>query len=524
MSERKTMGERLDDLVGVFSPAAAARRKAHRQAGKLLSAHFRGARKTRLSYNWVTGQESADAALDGELQTLRDRSRDLNRNNPIAAGITSTFTSNVVGAGIRPQSRVDVRDVPLPQERVRAFQRQAERIWEKWSPWASADLRLHFEEIQELALRQIIESGEFLAVRRMLPEKDGRPYMLALDVIEPDRLEKPSRVDQKDLRFGVERDDMGRPAAYHIRKTHPGETIYSPNASHEHKRVPARDDAGRPIVFHVFPVLRPGQTRGIPWFAPVIEYFQHKADYLEAVLVKERVAACFAAFIKREGNPYDTAVGYAEETNDSGQRLEGLEPGLLEYLEPGESIEFGRPPESGTSFAEFMEKLLRVIGAGLGLPYELVIKDFSKTTYSSARAALLQAYRVFRVHQQLLVRHLCQPVWEVLLEEAYLRGELDAPRWPSLRWEYTRALWIPPGWEWVDPLKEAKAAELEVRMLHKTRADVAAERGHDWEAKAEQAKREKDVFEELDLPWEGMPQAGGGDESESGTEGPEREE
>jgi len=522
-TDRKTLGERIDGLVAVFSPERAARRAAHRKAMRQL-AHYRGSRKTRLSYNWATGQESADAAMDGELQTLRDRSRDLNRNNPVAAGLTSTFTSNVVGTGIRPQSRVDARDVRLTPEQARAFQRKAERIWEKWSPWASADLRLHFEEIQDLALRQIIESGEFLAVRRMLSEKQGRPYMLALDVIEPDRLGYPSRTGQKNIRYGVERDDAGKPVAYHIRKTHPGETLYSPNASHEYMRIPARDDNGRPIVFHVFPILRPGQTRGVPWFAPVIEYFEHKASYLEAVLVKERVAACFAAFVRREGNPYDTAVGYAEETNSSGQRLEGIEPGLIEYLETGETIEFGKPPESGTSFAEFMEKLLRVIGAGLGLPYELVIKDFSQTSYSSARAALLQAYRVFRVWQQLLIRHLCQPVWEVLLEEAWLRGELEAPGWERLRWEYTRTLWIPPGWEWVDPLKEAKAAELEIRMLNKTRADVAAERGQDWEAKAEQAAREKAVLEELGLPWEGMPQTGGKDESTTSTEGPGREE
>ena len=509
---RKSVGERLDDLIGVFSPARAARRMAHRNAMRMGATYYKGARQSRLSYNWSTGQESADAAMDGELQTLRDRSRDLNRNNPIAAGVTSTFTANVVGTGIRPQSRVDVRDVPMDEDGARVFQRRAERVWERWSPWASADLRMHIEEIQDLALRQIIESGEFLAVRRALATTQGRPYMLALNAIEPDRLDTPARTADRDIRFGVERNQDDQPVAYHIRQTHPGDTLYTPGASYDYKRVPARDDAGRPIVFHVFPILRPGQTRGIPWFAPVIEYFQHKADYMEAVIVKERVAACFAAFIKKE-SPYSAALGNAEDTNSDNQRLEGLEPGMLEYLGPGESVEFAKPPESGTSFAEFMQSLLRIIGAALGLPYELVIKDFSETSYSSARAALLQAYRVFRVWQRLLMRHLCQPLWELLLEEAWLRGELEAPGWRRYRWHYTRALWLPPGWEWVDPLKEAKAAELEVRMLHKTRADVAAERGDDWEAKAEQAARERAVMEELGLPWEGMAkpgQAGGG--------------
>jgi lambda family phage portal protein len=492
----------VDRAISAVAPTYALRRMAARNALRMGAAYYQGAKASRLNYNWSTGQESADTTLSDEIQTLRNRSRDLNRNNAIASGITGTLTVNTVKTGLRPQARIRPDRVPLDENGIRRFQQDAERIYEQWSPWADARCQLTFEEIQSLAVRQIVESGEFLTLRRALKTDNGRPFMLALDIMEPDRLETPGQARlNPQVRFGIEQNSFGAPVAYHIRKTHPGDTFYRPRQdATAYTRIPARDPGGRPLVLHVYPVLRPGQTRGVPFFAPVIDQFKILADYIEAELVAARVAACFAAFIKTD-DPYAAAVGRSEDTNDNSQRLEALEPGMVEYLGQNQDVTFANPNRPGDTFDAFVERILRMIGASLGLPYELVIKDFSKTNYSSARAALLQAYRVFQVWQQMLVNHLCQPVWELLVEEAWLRGRLVAPGFEKYKWEYTRALWIPPGWQWVDPLKEVDANTQAVRMGFKTRADVCAEQGDDWEAKAEQMAREKAVYEELGLVW-----------------------
>jgi len=501
-----SLGDRIDNAIGIFAPVYAARRQAARFAVRMAkAAYYQGARSSRLTYNWSTGQESADTSIYGELQTLRDRSRDLNRNDAIASGITGTITVNTIETGLYPQAAPKVKALPISDDQVKSFQAQAEGSWQKWSPWADGARRLNFDEIQALAVRQILESGEFLAIRRALPLKKGRPYNLALDIMEPDRLATPGKgAGKADVRFGIKLNKRGMPTTYFIRKSHPGDTFRRKDGgTFDFTEVPATDTQGRPNVLHVFPVLRPGQTRGIPFFTPVIEKFKHLADYLEAELVAARVAACFSAFVKKNA-PYSAAVGNAADTNADGQRLESLEPGVIEYLGPDEEVQFAKPDRPGTTFDQFVEKLLRMIGASLGLPYELVIKDFSKTNYSSARAALLQAYKVFKVWQKMIIDHLCQPMWELLMEEAWLRGELTAPGFEKFKWEYTRASWIPPGWQWVDPLKEAKAAETAVKMGFKTRADVCAEHGADWEEKAEQAAREKKKYEALGLPWEGV--------------------
>jgi len=407
----------------------------------------------------------------------------------------------------------------MTEEEATAFQDAAESVYDRWNGKASVDLRLTFAEIQSLAMRQILESGEFIAVRRSVDDR-RRPYFLAFEPIEPDRLEDPVDVPKgANIRFGIEKDALNVPSAYYFLVNHPGDSMRTVVRGYDgSKRVAAYDSAGRPIVFHVYPVLRPGQSRGIPFFAPVLETFKTLADYMEAELVAARVAACFAAFVKTD-NPYLNAYNRADDTNASSQRLEGMEPGAIEYLGPGQEITFSDPKRPGQTFDAFVERLVRSIGAALGLPYELIFKDFSKTSYSSARAALLQAYRVFQNWQQMIVEHLCQPAWEILLEEAFLRGQLPIADFYQYRFEYTRALWIPPGWSWVDPLKEAQANQVAIQTKVKSRAMVCAEQGVDWETVTNQLAREKALDRELGLDSDESEEAPGQDDSRGSENG-----
>jgi len=485
----------LDRIAGYVSPKWGLKRIAARKALEFGASYYSGAKSSRLSNNWSTGQESADTAMGGgELQTLRNRSRDLNRNDPVASGLTGTFQTNVIGVGLKPQSRIDYKALSITPEAAKAFQAQAEKAWKKMGTWASASRKLNIEEIQSLAVRQIIESGEFLAVRRAISTGQGRPYYLALDVIEPDRLKTPSdKRRDKSVRYGIDFNQRGEPKRYFIQKEHPGDDrINRIKRQLDYTTVRARDEQGRQNVFHIFPTLRPGQTRGIPFFAPVIDRFKVMADYIEATLVAARVAACFAAFVKSE-NAYAVASGRSDETNDESQKLEYLEPGTIDYLDDGQDIIFAKPEQPGTTFDSFCERLLRMIGASLGLPYELVAKDFSKTNYSSAKAALEQAYRFFKTWQNLIRDHLCQPFWELLLEEAWLRGELTAPGFQKNQWEYTRATWIAPPWPSLDPLKDAKANEVAKKEGFKTSSRIIMETtGEDFEEVADQRAYEKE--------------------------------
>lgn len=502
LSER--LGYGVDRVIGIFSPAAAAKRYMLRNV-MAASGAYRSGRGSRLRDDWSVSAGSMDQDLLMDLPTLRERSRELNRNDPHAAGITDTVVTNVVGTGIRPQSRVETTFMEgVSQAQVLDFQKRAERSWQKWIPFADAQDRMDFYEIQALVVRQILENGEALVMPLMLKDqRRPRPYMLSLDIIEADRLGYPLTADadqKRTIRSGVEIGERGEPVAYWIRKTHPGDYRWSYKVRDHNAfvRYSAFNDMGRPNILHLYWMKRPGQTRGVPFFAPVMSYFKDMASYLEAELVAARVAACFAAIIKKT-DVYTQNIAAPAETNTKGQRLQGIEPGMFEYLQPGEEITQINPNRPGNNFEPFVERYLRDISASLGLCYETVSKDFSKTNYSSARASMLEAFRFFKSWQSWISRKLCQPTWEMFLEEAYLSGDLPAVPFYQYRQDWTKAQWIAPGRGWVDPTKEVEASRSAIEGHISTLADEAAQAGRDWEEVLEQRAREEAKRKELGL-------------------------
>jgi len=505
--QKKQFPEKLDSVIGILFPAWEFKRRMARAANDYArkmfasSGGYKGASKDRLRSSWLPGGGSADEDLLPDLPDLRERSRDLERNDDIASGVVATMASNIVGTGIVPQSNIDWERLGISEDQAEKLENEQELIWDKWEPFADAAERMSFWEIQNLVERQMLINGEVIAVREMIDEPH-RPYNLALNLVESDRLETPSDFrSNKNIRDGIELGSRGQPVAYWIKKTHPGDITYSVTSRSSSKenyiRYPVRDQYGNLNVFHLYWVKRPGQSRGIPFFAPVLNRFKNLAGYMEAEEVAQRVAACFALFIKK-ADPYNAAINRSDSTSGT-KRLEEIEPGMLEYLGPGEDIASVNPARNGAQIDAYIEKVLRFIGAGLNLPYELVLKDFSKSNFSASRAAILEARRMFRQEQIWMSKKLCQPVWMMLMDEAYLRGEFEAADYWVKRHEYTRARWIGSGWAYIEPEKEIDASVTAVDNHLSTLADEAAGRGKDYEEILKQASREKRQMDKLGL-------------------------
>ncbi len=498
---KKTFADRCDDLIGVFSPYAAAKRKYFRYIAQGMLGSYRGAEGGRLRGSWIPGGGSADQDLLRDLASLRERSRDLVRNDGIASGAIDTIITNIIGSGIRPQSRIDKDALNVNEEYAEKLQQQIEKIWEKWVDYADAGNRLNFYEIEELVERQRFINGEAIVIPlRVNDSKRRRPYSLALQVVESDRLTTPiGFLSDKSVRYGVEVGEYGEPVSYFIRRTHPGDINYAVNVSanglNSYVRYPAFNSLGDPNIFHLYHVKRSGQTRGEPFFAPVMNLFKDRFEYMESELVANRVAACFALFIKKD-QAYTNSL--MRSTSENDKRMEELSPGLIEYLGPGESIESFNPNRPGGTFGLFIERVLRDISSGLNIPYEILAKDFSKSNYSNTRAALLEARRFFMMQQRFVADKLSQPVLMALMEEAYLKGDLPILDFYQNRAAYVRTRWISPGWQWVDPKNEVEAAAKAVESNLSTLAEEAATQGQDWEDNLEQRARELKKIKELE--------------------------
>ncbi|MDI6606740.1 MAG: phage portal protein, partial [Candidatus Omnitrophota bacterium] len=439
-----------------------------------------------------------------ELSTLRECSRDLVRNDGIAAGAVATLTTNIIGSGIRPQSRIDKDMLKIDEEYAAELQKQIERIWERWVPYADAGGRMHFYEIEELSERSRFVNGESLILPLRIDDSSRkRPYSFALQSLEADRLDTPSDLStNKDIRSGVEIGKYGEPLSYYIRRTHPGDLTYSRNYfnnnSSNYERYPALSDLGLPNFFHLYHVLRCGQTRGEPFFAPVLNLFKDRFEYMEAELVAARVAACFAVFIKKENAGEISDERSTTADDGSGKRIEELSPGMTEYLRPGEDISAFNPNRPGGTFGMFIERILRDVASGLNMPYEILSKDFTRSNYSNMRASLLEARRFFMVQQDFVSKKLCQPSLVYLLEEAYLKGELRILDFYFNREAYVKVRWVSPGWQWIDPENEVAASRDSIDGNLSTLAEEIESRGGDWEDNLEQRARELKKINDLE--------------------------
>jgi len=450
----------LDRAIGYFSPAAGLRRARMRRAMDAILA-YEGAKTGRRTDGWITTGASANAEVGAAMVKIRERARDLVRNNPFAARAISAIVCNAVGTGIVPQARSGVAELD----------RYVDELFARWSGECDADGRLDFFGLQALVTRTIVESGEVLVRLRDRRPEDRLSVPLQLQVLEPDLLDQTKTEPTKSggyIIHGVEFDAIGHRVAYWLFPQHPGEVGIISKPRLTSQRVEADS------VLHIYRKDRPGQVRAVSWFAPIVLKMRDLAEYEEAGLVRKKVEACFAAFVTQPEGAEGPTV--APTTTENGKRIETLEPGMIEYLKPGEGVAFGAP--SGVQgYADYKRSQLHDIATGLDLTYELLSGDLSQVNYSSIRAGLLEFWRaidVFRWH--VLIPAFCSPVWARFIERGTLARAIPAPEGREIE---IGVEWTPPAYQSVDREKEAKADLLEIRMGTKTLKQAIAEKGSD---------------------------------------------
>ena len=319
---------------------------------------------------------------------LQARAEDEERNNPIARRAINSLCAATIGAGgINPQ---------LKDKAVKA-------AWDKWTDGCDAEGRLDWVQSMDQILRAVAISGEVFV--RYVYVAGG----LKLLILPPVFLDR-SRVDIDTLE-GIEYSGLTR-AAYWLFERHPS-FIMTPLRS---VRIPADQ------VLHIFRPHAPGAQRGVTWLAPVLLDLYELKQYLEAALVKAKVSALFAGFVR-------TADG-SNPLASANTAVPTLEPGSMGRLQPGEEVEFTTPPDAGPTFDPFVRTYLRRIAAGLNIPYEILTGDLSAITFASGRHGLLEWRRhIESIQHNLLVAQFCQPVferWQLLFGNV---DQMIKPRW-----------------------------------------------------------------------------------------------
>lgn len=495
-----------DRVVEYFDPVAGVRRSQARLATAMVDSYQGASRTRRATKEWKVSGGDANADSLPEIEELRERSRDLVRNEPLATGILATKVRYVVGGGLRMHPRIDRKALGITDEVAEIYEDTLQREWEAWAESHECDLArsCNFYEQQALAWRSTLENGDVFALLTML-ERPGSPYALKVQLVEADRCSNPQgRRDDNQFSGGVENDTTtGAAIAYHFQRTHPGALS---GVKREWDRIEAYGtNSGRRQVLHLYRKLRIGQSRGVPDLAPVIELFKQLSRYTEAEIMAAVVNAMLTVFIETQTGT--TGLGPMTPTSETGGAAGDddmkLAPGAIVELKAGEKISSVNPARPNSQFDPFLLAIIRRVSVAVEIPYEIAILHFT-STYSAARAAGNEAWRFVQMARPWLVRNLCQPVYEAFVTEAVLRGRVGLPGFlrgdELIRRAYLHAQWLGPGRGQIDETKEVDAATSRINGNLSTLADeTAAMSGGDWEANLAQRSREKARIELLGL-------------------------
>lgn len=509
---------RIDRLITAIAPGYGVRRYQARLALG-IAGQYAGARSNRASMkSWQTSPGSADSDSLGDLPVLRSRSRDLIRNNPIAGGALATSRSHVIGTGLRLRADIDRDFLGLSKDQAEKWERRVEKLFDMWafSPNADITLTQDFYALQGLVFSTVFESGDALILRRRA--KRGL-VPLALAIVEADRIATPPTLESDDsIRSGVQQDRDGAPVAYFVSNDHPGDYVL--NAVDGYRRVRAfGEESGERMALHVFRRLRPGQTRGVPELAPIIEILKQLDRYTEAELMSAVVSSFFTVFMKT--NDESGLRGASSPVPGLAADEIAMGPGAIVNVDTSEDIQIANPARANSNFDAFFSAMVRQIGVALSIPYELLIMHFT-ASYSASRAALEMAAQFFKERREWLISTLCQPVYEWFLTEAILAGLVEAPGFfddPVKRASWLGTEWIPPSRLVIDPKKEWEAEEAAIAIGAKTLEEVTLEKtGGDWRQKTEQRAREHKLRAEAGLEPEILSRDGAGSPAPSDDE------
>ena len=493
------------------------KRRAQQVIHALLNG-FKGANDENLQ-DWVFSPLEINQILSTDLRRLRARARDLARNDDTATRYLSLKKQNVIGhRGITLQAKNKLRN-GKPDKR---WNNQIEAEWKLWgkkrrkrgaSMGPSACGELSWVELQWLINRTRSVDGEcFIQILKGYPHNDHR---FAIRILDADLLDSGFSREPKNaangnrVQMGIEFDEFGRRAAYHFAK----DTKYVRATEENIERIPASQ------IIHVYRKEFPGQLRGIPDFATVMQKMKMLNGVHEAVVVGWRVAAAKMGFFVSkdaedfEDDPYDPETGEPP-TQKAPRDVFDATPGSFEYID--DSTDFKpfdvKYPES--TYAEGFKTFMRQLSNGLNVSSPTLSNDYSDVNYSSLRQALLEDRAGYRCDQVEFVDDASQPVFDEWYEWTRdITGRISVPE--SKRFTDPVVAFQPLGWAWVDPLKEVRAQVEANKGNLRTRQSIMADNdGGDFLETADQLQVESEALAERGLLMLSAAEAAAGRESD----------
>lgn len=461
------MGNVLDNIIGFISPSAGAKREAWRQYLEEQRNYDAGS-YDRLNAGWIAYNQSAEQTDRYSRDTVRARARDLERNSDMANSVIGAYKRNVVGLGWTLQART-------PSE---SLNRKIEEAWADWCKRKNCDVTetQSFNQMMRMAVKRKKVDGGVL-FKKCYTNGGLVPFKLqALEVDELDAGRAAPKNPECRVVGGIELNAYNKAVGYWIRQ-------YSVDGfgQMEPMYVPAKD------IIYYFTKNRPSQVREMSDLSPAITRVRDANEFMTAVSVKERIAACLAVFVKKITPTYGSLGNFG--VRNAGTQSSGISgdyegkkisPGMIKELNAGDEIQVVNPAGQATDAASYIKLQQRLIGAGQGLSYEATSRDMSQSNYSSARQGIIEDEQTYIEDVELLREVVMDETYETFVISGVLYGIFDIPKFWEDKSKYLKHEWVAAPKKWIDPLKEANATKIALQTGQKTFQQIAAENGKDW--------------------------------------------
>jgi len=464
---------------------------------KLRKRRYDGATIDRFSSDWVAGQSrSPSFEILPYLTTMITRSRDLAQNNDYVKGFIKRVKTQLIPAhgrhqGMRLQSRAMDNGELLEQENA-----TIEAAWSRFSRLGHCDVTrlMTMADIIAIAAQTLVRDGAVF-VRRLTGF--GNDDYFAVQLLEVDYLDFELTLDLgggRKIIGGVELDEWGAPVNYYFLQNHPGSSLqgYKRDA---HKIIPARE------LIYLGVQDAPEQYHYAPWFHASLIRMRMLGKYEESEAIASRIAANKMGFYTtQEGVSYTgddlTDIDTDEVLEDEGPDfLTQAEPGVLEELPPGVGFATFDPQHPSKTFADFCRHMLRGVSAGQNVSYINFASDLREANFASMRQGELSERDMWMLFQAWIGYRLMNEIFEPWLLIQMLSGRL--PYRVEDFGKLNRPYWQGKRWAWIDPLKDAKAADVAITNRTKTPGDVIEEGGGDFDETMAKWKRQLPVLNEL---------------------------
>lgn len=470
--------------------------------------NYAAAQVNRLTQGWSTLSASANSDIHRSLDSVRARSRKLANDDEYVKKWLAMVVTNVVGpSGFRFQARV--YDGPAKPDTL--ANNAIEVAWDKFCKKGVCDVtgRMGMTGLQQLAIKAAARDGEFL-IQIIRGKNAGNPFGIALQVLDVERLDtgfnRTAERGANAIRMGVELNAYGRPVAYHLKGSHPGE-MYQVNTSYEQNarvRIPAED------IIHEFVADRPEQVRGMPWAHAAMIRLNNLGGYEEAAVIAARVGASKMGFFTTpDGQAEVVSTGVEEDGTDSPGLSMDADPGVFQSLPQGVEFQPFNPDYPTAMYADFVKANLRGIASGLGVAYHALANDLEGVSFSSIRSGTLEERDAWMLMQEWFAESFLDRVHAEFMQAALAFGQISLPNGSTLPVakidKFSQHAWQPRRWEWVDPLKDIEADIAAINSGLKSPQSVAAKLGLDYEDLLVEIKAAEDMREAIGVKLAGAP-------------------